>query len=124
VGTFHTSGLPFYALNITAVFEPTNSFTVGKVKRNKNGTATVTVDVPNAGELTGSGKGVKVASADVARTAKSVTPPSGSLKIKAKGKQRQKLNATGKVTLKPKITYTPTGGAPKTQSLKVKLRKG
>ena len=126
-GDFHDYGpgnCCFYRLNVTAIFEPTNSFTLGKVSRNKNGTATVTVNVPNAGELTGSGKGVKVASAAGAVIAKSVSPPTASLKIKAKGKQRQKLNSTGKVTVKPKLTYTPTGGDPKTQSLKVKLRKG
>jgi len=123
-GPFGKSGGAFYALNISAVFQPTNTFTLGKVKRNKNGTATVTVNVPNAGELSGSGKGIKVATAAGAMIAKSVSPPTASLKIKATGKQRTQLNATGKVTVKPKITYTPTGGDPRTQSLKVKLRKG
>ena len=69
-------------LNITAVFEPakpepakpepakpSNSLTLGKVKRNtKKGTATITVNVPNPGELTGSGKGAKVARASGAVT--------------------------------------------------------
>ncbi len=32
------------------------------------------------------------------------------LKIRAKGKKRKQLNEDGKVKLKPKITYTPTGG--------------
>ena len=45
------------------------------------------------------------------------------LTIRAKGKKKLKLNDTGKVKVKPKITYTPTGGAPNTQSRKVKLRK-
>jgi hypothetical protein len=73
--------------------------------------------------VTGSGKGVKVATASGAVIAKSVAAGTASLVVKAKGKQRQKLNLTGKVTVKPKITYTPTGGASSTQSLKVKLRK-
>jgi hypothetical protein len=113
----------YYRLNVTAVFEPTNAFALGKVKRKANGTATVTVNVPNPGELTASGKGVKASSAAWAVTAKSVTPPTASLKIKAKGSQLRTLNEAGKVKLKAKITYTPTGGDPKTQVLKLKLRK-
>ncbi len=45
------------------------------------------------------------------------------LTIKAKGKKKGTLNETGKVKLRPKITYTPTGGDPSTQSVKVKLKK-
>ena len=40
-----------------------------------------------------------------------------------KGKKKRKLNETGKVKLNVAITYTPTGGVPSTQSLKVKLKK-
>ncbi len=46
------------------------------------------------------------------------------LLIKAKGKKKRKLNSTGKVKVKPKITYTPAGGRPITSSVKVKLIKG
>jgi len=114
---------PFYRLNISAVFEPSNTFTLGQVNRNrKKGTATVTLDVPNAGEVTVAGKGVKGASAG-ARSAKAVAAGEVSLKIKAKGNQLRKLNSTGKVTVKPTITYTPTGGATSSQKLKLKLRK-
>jgi hypothetical protein len=110
-------------LNISAVVAPSNSFTVGKAKLNKKkGTATLSIDVPNPGELTGSGKGVKVASAAV--TSKTFSAPGKvKLTIRAKGKKKKKLNQTGKVKVKPKITYTPTGGDPSTQSLKVKLKK-
>jgi hypothetical protein len=45
------------------------------------------------------------------------------LTIKAKGKKKGTLNETGKVKVNPKITYTPTGGDPTTQSIKVKLKK-
>ena len=80
------------------------------------------MSVPNPGELTGSGKGVKVASA--ARISKTVSAPGEvKLTIKAKGKKKGTLNETGKVKLRPKITYTPTGGDPSTQSVKVKLKK-
>jgi hypothetical protein len=110
-------------VNVSAVFEPLNSFTLlGKVVLNKKkGTATLTVNVPNPGELTGSGKGVKVASA--AAISKTVSPGNVKLTIKAKGKKKRKLNETGKVKVKPKITYTPAGGSPSTQSKKLKLKK-
>jgi hypothetical protein len=102
---------------------PSNHFTLGKLKRNlTKGTATLTIDVPNPGELTGSGKGVKVANAAV--ISKTVSAPGAvKLTIRAKGKKKTTLNATGKVKVKPKITYTPTGGKPSTQSIKVKLKK-
>jgi hypothetical protein len=110
-------------LNISAVVGPTNTFSVGAIKRNKKkGTATLTATVPNPGELTGSGKGVKVAIA--ARISKMVTAPGKvKLTITAKGKKKATLNDAGKVTVKPKITYTPTGGDPSTQSVKLKLKK-
>jgi hypothetical protein len=114
---------PGERVNVTAVVEPDNRFTFGKVKLNKEkGTARLTLGVPNPGELTGSGKGVNVAGAAV--ISKSV-PAAGpvNLKIRAKGKKKRKLNETGKVKVKPKITYTPTGGDPATQSKKLKLKK-
>ncbi len=114
-------------LNITAVFEPakpSNSVTFGKVRRNtKKGTATLTVNVPNPGELTASGRGAKVARASGAVTSKAVSAGNVQLRIKAKGKKKRKLNKTGKVKLKVAVTYTPTGGDPNTQSRKLKLKK-
>jgi hypothetical protein len=101
----------------------TSTFTVDAITRNKkNGTATLTVTVAHAGELTGAGRGVKVANA--ATSSKTVTGPgSVQLLIKAKGKKKRKLNSTGMVKVKPKITYTPTGGETVTKPVKVKLIK-
>jgi hypothetical protein len=119
-GSFST--FPNARLNITAVVAPSNAFSLGAITRNKKkGTATLTANVPNPGELTGSGKGVKVASAAV--ITKTVTPGAVKLTIKAKGKKKTTLNETGKVKVNPKITYTPTGGTAATQSRKVKLNK-
>jgi hypothetical protein len=110
-----------YRLNVTADVDPSNSFTVGAISRNKKkGTATLTINVPNPGELSGSGKGVKVAAA---MTSKTVSSGEAKLTIKAKGKKKRTLNEAGKVKVKPKITYTPTGGDPSAQSVKVKLKK-
>jgi hypothetical protein len=104
--------------------KPSNAFTLGAITRNKKkGTATITVNVPNPGELTGSGNGVKASSAGRAVISKSVGAGQAQLLIKAKGNKKRKLNETGKVKLSVAITYTPTGGDPSTQSVKVKLKK-
>jgi hypothetical protein len=102
----------------------TTTFTVKGITRNKKkGTATLTVTVPFAGELTGAGKGIKVTNAAVSSTTV-VAPGSVRLLIKARGrKKKRKLNSTGVVKVKPKITYTPNGGEPATKSVKLKLKK-
>jgi hypothetical protein len=111
--------------NATAEVIPSNTFSLGAITRNKKrGTATLTVNVPNPGELVLAGKGLKGASASGAVVAKTVTAPGkAKLKIRARGKQRRKLIKTGAVKLKARITYTPTGGDPSTESRKLKLAK-
>lgn len=116
---------PNFGLNLEASFVPDNGFArTGKIKRNKKkGTATATFELPNPGVLTGAGAGAKVSSAG-AVTAKTVTAPGqAKLKIRARGSKLSKLNDKGKVTLKVKVIYTPTGGDARIQQLKVKLRK-
>jgi hypothetical protein len=110
-------------LTINADIEPTNTFTVRVTGRNKKkGTATITANLPNPGELTASGKGVKAAgTATISKAA--AAPGPVTLVIRAKGKKRAALNDIGKVKVKPKLTFTPTGGTAKTQSTKVKLKK-
>jgi hypothetical protein len=116
---------PDVRLNVSAVVNPSNSFTLGKVKHNrKKGTATVAVTVPNPGSLRLSGKDLKKASASGAVVAKTVTAPGKvKLKITATGRKRRGLNQRGRVKVKPKITYTPTGGDPASRSRKLSLRK-
>jgi hypothetical protein len=109
-------------LNITAVVSPANTFTLGKLVRKANGTAKLTVDVPNPGELVLSGGGIKKAGG--ARVAKTVAAGPVTLTIRAKGKKRQRLNESGKVKVKTTLTYTPSGGETSTQTRKVKLRQG
>lgn len=117
-GAFTSPGFPGFRLNISAVVTPTNSFTVGTVKRNKRkGTAALTLNVANPGSLAVGGKGVKPANA-TAGAAGDIT-----VTIKAKGKKRDKLNSNGKVTVTPNITFTPNGGDAGTQSPSVKLKK-
>jgi hypothetical protein len=101
-----------------------NAFTIATIRRNKKkGNATITVNLPDAGQLVGSGKGVKAASAGGALTSKAVGAGQAKLVIKAKGKKKRKLSQKGKVKLNVAITFTPTGGKAKTVSLKVKLKK-
>jgi hypothetical protein len=103
---------------------PSNVFTIAGVHRNKKkGTATITVSVPNPGELLASGNGVKASSAGQAVTSKSVVAGQAKLVVKAKGKKRRNLNRKGKVKLNVAISYTPTNGHANTQSVKVKLKK-
>jgi hypothetical protein len=123
-GAFKDS--PGRRVNATAVFVPSNAFALGDLRRNtRKGTATLTVTgVPNPGELVLAGKGVKTARAGGAVIAKTVTAPGDvKLKIRATGKKKRRLNATGKVKLNLAVTYTPTGGDPSTQTLRVKLKK-
>ena len=115
-----TTGL---RVNVSAVTTPSNSFSLGKAKSNeKKGTATLNFNLPNPGELTGSGNGVRAASAG-AVISKSVAAGPAQLLIKAKGKKKKTLNETGKVKLNVAVTYTPTNGDPSTQSVRLKLIK-
>jgi hypothetical protein len=111
-------------LNISAVVAPTNTFALGATTRNKKkGTATLTFNnLPNPGDLAGSGQGAQVASTG-AVTSKAVQAGTATLLVKATGKKKKKLNAKGKVKLNLAVTYTPTGGDPNTQLIKVKLKK-
>jgi hypothetical protein len=110
-------------LDVSAQLDPTNTFTLGALTRNKKkGTATLAFNLPNPGDLSGSGQGAQVASTG-AVASKAVPAGTATLVVKAKGKKKRKLNEKGKVKLNLAVTYTPTGGAPSTQSVKVKLKK-
>jgi hypothetical protein len=116
---------PDFRLNISAVLDPVNTFTINGIARNKKkGTATAAITTQNPGTLAESGKGVKAASSSKARSAVSVgAAGTVNVPIRAKGKKKTKLRTTGKVKLSPTFTFTPTGGAPSAQTIKVKLKK-
>ncbi len=109
---------------------PSNAYSFDGVAVNKhNGTATLAVVVPGPGTLSLTGKGVKTQRTGRAATASKNVTSAGlvNLLIKAKGKAKSKLNKTGKVKVKGKVIYTPTGDAPGVPSIKtktVKLLKG
>jgi hypothetical protein len=108
---------------VDAVSVKSNGFSVGAATRNKKkGTAQVPLTLPDAGDVTVSGNGVK---GRVASASKSVAVGAGPVNvvIKAKGKKKRKLNETGKVKVNASITYTPNGLPATTQQLKLKLKK-
>jgi hypothetical protein len=112
-------------LTYNAVLVPTSTFSLGAVTRHKKkGTATIDVGVPNAGELSASGIGARVLRVAGARLSESVDPGTVQFQVRATGKRKRKLRRTGRAKLRLTFTYTPTGGDPSTQSLKVKLKKG
>lgn len=101
-------------------------FSIGKPKLNKKkGTATLPVDVPGAGTLTLTGKGI--AKQRMGRlsgpVAKTVTKAGKvNLTVRPKGKTKKKLKKKGKAKVKLTIGFTPTGGTAGTQAKSVTLK--
>ena len=107
---------------------PSNAFTFGKVKRNKKkGTATLEVNVPGAGTLDLTGKGVKTQrpaiSPPYARTKPVAAAGTVKLAVKPTGKKKKKLKRRGKVKVKANVTFTPTGGTAANQTKSIKLKR-
>jgi DNA-binding beta-propeller fold protein YncE len=96
-----------------------NEFSFGKVKKNKKrGTAKLTVIVPGPGGLE-LAKTKKVKGDDERAEARGNVK----LAVKSRGKAKRKLNKRGKAKVTAEVAYTPDGGAPNTESTKVKLVK-
>ncbi len=98
--------------------QPSNALALGKLKKNKkNGTATLTVALPqpSVGSLTLHGKGLK--SQTVAITGQAQVK----IKVAATGKAKKGLRKKGKRKVKIEVTYTPTGIAAATATRSAKL---
>ncbi len=96
---------------------PSSKFKLGKLKLNKKkGTATLSVTVPDAGQFTLSGKGVKKAT----RGAKGAVTLK--LPVKAVGKAKKALLANGKLKVNLKLKFVPTGGTAAQKSKKATLK--
>ena len=110
-------------LLVQATIEPTNTVTFGAITRNKKkGTATVTVTVPNPGQLIYAGTGVSVTGPA------SVTAPGDiQVTVRATGKKAKKLKRKGKTSVSFGTTFTPNFGAagiaPESIILRKKLKK-
>jgi hypothetical protein len=108
-----------HELLVQATIAPSNTLAFRKLKLNKgNGSATLTVSVPNAGQLAFSGKGIKVSGTQTIPAAGDIR-----VKIKAKGATAKKLADAGKVSVKPRFTFTPANGLAGTQAKKLKLKR-
>ena len=106
-------------LNLSAVLDPSNAFTVAAITRDRHqGTAIVNVNVSNPGVLTISGKGMKKRNPRNVATAATVQ-----FGIATAGTLRRRLNKAGEVTLTPTITFLPSGGDPASTTFPVKLKK-
>ena len=98
---------------------PSNEFRFAKLKRDKRkGTAKLTVHVPSAGELELAKTRRVEADEDSAEAAGNEV-----LSIKVKEKAERKLAQQGKLEVRAKVTYLPTGGTPNTESRRIMLVK-
>jgi hypothetical protein len=135
-GNFVSAGDTGNRTNLSAVvgFEPSNSFSFGKLKRNTNkGTASLSVAVPGPGQVSLTGTGIKPQRRGRALALASKTvAAAGTVKltIKPKSSVKKKLKDKGKAKLKVTVTYTPNGSAtgdvagdPKIQNKRVTLIK-
>jgi hypothetical protein len=106
-----------YELQAPSPVRPSNLFTFGKVKLNKKkGTATVQVEVPGAG-------GVILAPTKTVKKDSKAAAAKSTLKltVKAKGRALESLRSKGRVKVKAKFTFTPSGGEPASKSKSVRL---
>jgi hypothetical protein len=96
---------------------PSNSFKVGKLKLNRRkGTAKLAIFVPGPGKMTLAGAGLVRQGANSRRGGKL------SLTIKPRGKKKHKLEQKGKVKVRAKLTFVPTGGTARTVKKKMVLK--
>jgi hypothetical protein len=113
----------FREVLVQATIEPTNTVALGAVTSNKKkGTATVTVTVPNPGQLSYAGTGVNVTG-----PASVAAPSDVGLTVRATGKKAKKLRKKGKAGVSFGVTFTPNFGAagitPENLTLRKKLKK-
>jgi hypothetical protein len=108
---------------VQATVEPTNTIAFGAVTRNKKkGIATVTLTVPNPGQLIYAGTGVSVTG-----PASVAAPGDVQLTVRATGKKAKKLRKKGKVSVSFGTTFTPNFGTagitPENLTLRKKRKK-
>ena len=111
-------------VSVTRVVAPVR---LGRVDRNeKNGTATVKVRVPGRGVLKLNGAGV-VTQRSAARASSLALQVAGRrtvrLRVEAKGRAKRRLNRTGKVKVRARVSFKARGADPNTQTKRVKLVK-
>lgn len=106
-------------LNLSAVVVPDNHFTLAGITRDrKQGTAQLTATTTNPGLVTMSGKGLRKRRAKSLAVAGPVT-----FQLTPTGRTARRLARKGVVTVSLTVTFSPTGGDPSSQSIRLKLRK-
>lgn len=117
-------------VSISGVAVDSNDFSFGKLKRKKNGTAALFVNVPGPGQLGLQGKGLNsLALTSAARESLGTVGGTVKLKVKpGKGKKGRSLRRTlqrkGRAKVRLTVTYVPTGGDPNALTKKLKLISG
>jgi hypothetical protein len=110
--------VPDVRLNLSAVLEPSNGFTITGIGRNRRyGTARLSAVLSNPGVATLSGTGLR------SRRATRAVAGSVTLKVVPTGKRKRKLFRTGSLRVPVTFTFYPTGGDPGIQTVLIKLIK-
>ena len=114
---------------VNADIEPTSAFTVNRVRRKKGGAISVTVQLPNPGTLAAGdphdyalgAPGVKplLLKPGVA----DVSPGSVTVTTRPTQRARDFLARRGRLKIRVKVLFTPTGGLPSGQTRKIKLKR-
>ena len=91
---------------------------VKTVKRNRRaGTATISVQVPAAGDLSLRGKGLESKHQSVDG------PGQVSLGVQPRGSAKRKLKQKGKLKVHATLSFTPEGGSKESKSLTIRLKR-
>ncbi len=107
-----------YVDNVRFGLRAPNNFTVTTVRKHRaSGSATLVVQVPGAGVTSARGKGV------VVTQARSRTEQTVKLAVEPTVALWRKLKRTGKATVTLRVTFSPTGGVPKTSTQTITLVK-
>jgi hypothetical protein len=128
-----TIGSSNLELLYNAQIDPSNAFTVATPVRKNKGRATVVVTVPNPGTV---GAGPPNLAVSAAKPRKKKSKPllgrtsataanAGEVKLTVTASKvgRKVLRTRGKLKTTAILTYTPTGGSARTQSIKLKLKR-
>jgi hypothetical protein len=95
-----------------------NDFRIVGVEKNaRRGTAKLEVDVPGAGRLALSGKGLKRGRKEPGGTGEVELP------VRPKGAAKRKLREAGAARVRANVRYTPMGGEAKTKTKRIRLVK-
>jgi hypothetical protein len=110
------TGLAICALGASPALAA-ESFDVGGATHDReHGTARLVVRVDQPGRIAVGGNGAKPAAVEAGAAGKFYVP------IRARGRALKKLEQTGKATVRPTITFTPTEGTPESEDVAVGLK--